>query len=207
VLEYAIDQGWRQDNPALPRLKRLKERRDPIILPEPDDIRAVIARAPGNFARLIEAAWRTGCRQSELLTALRAGLDHTRRQLTVVGKRNKLRVIQLDDDAYEALSRIPAALATKYLFWHSDGEPYRNVASRFAALVGSAQNLAQREGREFRPFRFHDLRHRFAVDWLKSGRSIYDLKDHLGHESVKTTEVYLRYLTPGETRAAKLTPA
>jgi integrase/recombinase XerD len=35
VIEYAIDEGWRPDesNPALARLKRLKEVRDPIVLP------------------------------------------------------------------------------------------------------------------------------------------------------------------------------
>ena len=53
----------------------------------------------------------------------------------------------------------------------------------------------------FRPFRFHDLRHRHAVDWLKAGRSIYDLRDRLGHTSVKTTEIYLNFLTPEEKRA------
>ena len=64
ILKYAIDQDWRaeEDNPALSRLKRLKERRDPIVLPEPKDIETVIQRAPGTFAALIRAAWLTGCR-------------------------------------------------------------------------------------------------------------------------------------------------
>ncbi len=56
---------------------------------------------------------------------------------------------------------------------------------------------------DFQPFRFHDLRHRHAVDWLKSGRSIYDLQQRLGHGSIKTTEIYLGYLTPNERRVAK----
>jgi integrase len=54
----------------------------------------------------------------------------------------------------------------------------------------------------FRPFRFHDLRHWHAVQWLKQGRSIYDLKERLGHTSVKTTEPYLEFLTPEEKRGA-----
>ncbi|MGB1230598.1 MAG: tyrosine-type recombinase/integrase, partial [Holosporaceae bacterium] len=53
------------------------------------------------------------------------------------------------------------------------------------------------------PFRFHDLRHRYAVDYLKNGGSIYTLKGLLGHTSVKTTEGYLAYLTPEEAEAAK----
>jgi integrase/recombinase XerD len=53
--------------------------------------------------------------------------------------------------------------------------------------------------------RFHDMRHRHAVDWLKKGKSIYDLQQRLGHTSVKTTEIYLAYLTPVEKRAVMFT--
>jgi hypothetical protein len=31
--------------------------------------------------------------------------------------------------------------------------------------------------------------------WLKSGRSIYKLQQRLCHTSIKTTEMYLQYLT------------
>lgn len=48
-----------------------------------------------------------------------------------------------------------------------------------------------------------DLRHRFAVDYPRAGGSIYDLQQILGHTSIKTTEVYLAYLTPEEAAAAK----
>jgi integrase len=43
-------------------------------------------------------------------------------------------------------------------------------------------------------FRIHDLRHRFAVRWLQAGGDIYALKLHLGHSSVKTTEIYLQFV-------------
>jgi hypothetical protein len=41
------------------------------------------------------------------------------------------------------------------------------------------------------------------VQWLKDGGSIYDLQARLGHTSIKTTEIYLKYLTPDEGRIAK----
>lgn len=207
VLDFTIDEGWREDNPALMlmRRKRMKERREPIVLPEADHIRRVIARAPGNFARLIEAAWLTGCRQDELVTAQRRQIDHARRQLTVIGKGRKLRTIDLSPAAYDALKAVPVNMATRHIFWHSDGRHYANVASRFREFVRSVE--AQSDG-EFRPFRFHDLRHRFAVDYLKSGRGgIYDLQLYLGHSSVKVTEMYLAYLTPEEQARAKAAPA
>ena len=35
VINYAIDQGWLESNPVLARMKRVEERRDPIVLPRP----------------------------------------------------------------------------------------------------------------------------------------------------------------------------
>ena len=196
------------DNAALARLKRLKERRDPIVLPEAAHIERMIGRAPGRLGALVHAAWLTGCRLEELVTAERGKLDHARRQLTVRGKGNKTRVIDLDfGGAYEVLRAQPARLGCKWLFWHGQGEPYRNLSSRFAALVRGqheicikAAKIAKHDEPDFRPFRFHDLRHRHAVDWLKAGRSIYDLQQRLGHASIKTTEIYLKFLTPEEAR-------
>ena len=39
-------------------MARIKERRDPIVLPAVEDIRRVIAAAPGMLAEMIHAAWR-----------------------------------------------------------------------------------------------------------------------------------------------------
>jgi integrase/recombinase XerD len=215
-------------NPALDRLEKLKEKRDPIVLPELAHVRRVIERCPGRLAALVGAALTTGCRQEELVTTERAKLDHVRRQLSVKGKGNKIRTIALSGAAYELLRAQPAHLRCKWLFWHGDGEPYRNVASRFSALVRevfaaaydvahgttektrpSVDQLVKLQDRHdwadigFRAFTFHHLRHYFAVDYLKSHQgTIYDLQQHLGHESVKTTEIYLKYLTAEEKRGA-----
>lgn len=213
VLEYAIDQEWMDEdtNPALARLKRLSERRDPIVLPDQADIDRVIKAAPPALKPLIVAALKTGCRISELATAERSGLDHARRQLTVRGKGNKTRVIDLDyDDGYEALRAIPPRLGCRWLFWHGAGEPFRAASKHFSELVrwvyGEAQKEAQAAGQaepSFRRFRFHDLRHLHAVRWLKSGGSIYELQQRLGHTSIRATEIYLAHLTPEEAKRAK----
>ena len=188
-----------------------KERHEPVALPNPDDIRHVIAAAPGTMATLILAAWYTGCRIGELVRAKHSQIDHERKQLTVIGKRNKLRVIALDGWGYNELFKsLPAYPGKPWLFWHHDGEPYRTASGQFERLVNRLETQAQKpaqSGREqpqhFRGFRFHDLRHRHVVDWLKSGRSIYDLQKRLGHTSVKTTEIYCAYLTSDEEHLVK----
>lgn len=225
VLGFCVDEGWLESNPVTTWLKpggrrksRLQERRDPIVLPDHSHIDMVVARASGQFATMIRAAVQTGARLDELAQAQRSQLDRERRQLTLIGKRNKRRVIDLvdggEDFGFEILSRIPPSLETKAMFWHRAPEkhgrrvasaaPYRQASSNFGRIVEAVARQAEGDGVEFRPFTFHHLRHRFAVDWLKSGRSIYVLQKRLGHTSVKTTEMYLEYLTPEEQQVVML---
>jgi integrase len=90
-----------------------------------------------------------------------------------------------------------------WLFWHSGGENYKNFASQFASIAGRAAAWAVANSVAFRPFRFHDLRHLHAVNWLKDGKSMYVLQRRLGHASIKTTELYCEFLTPEEDMAVK----
>jgi integrase/recombinase XerD len=214
VLAYAEDNDYREGNPALARLRKLKERRDPIVLPETSHIYRVASRATPMIAAMIRTALRTGCRQNELVTAERRNFDHERRQLSVRGKGNKIRTIDLDAETCTLLRSLPAYMGCRYLFWMDDGRPIRWIAGRFRDLVAAeleaARKTAQGQGLrdpDFRPFTFHHLRHRHAVDWLKAGKSIYDLQHRLGHTSITTTEIYLAFLTPDEARAAKLAPS
>lgn len=205
LLSFAADEGWRKGNPALDRLRRLKERRDPIVLPSDADIERVIARAPGAFAHMIRFALLTGCRQEEIASLQWRQIAGA--ELTIVGKGNKRRTMMLSAEAVALVGSMPRRLRCPWVFWHDDGEGggarYLNVAARFALFVRSAQKAAQSEGKEFRPFRFHDLRHRYAVDALKAGWSLYDVQRHLGHGSVKTTEIYLAHLTPDQEKTAR----
>ena len=204
VINYAIDQGWREDNPVLPRMRRIKEKREPIVLPHRAHVDLVIERCPGMIAHIVQAAIATGARQDELLKAHREHVDHARRQMTLIGKGRKLRVISLDIyGGYDLISSLPTYARSSLLFWHSEGRAYKNFSSQFAAIVARTAVWATEAGLDFRPFRFHDLRHLHAVTWLKDGRSIYDLQNRLGHTSIKTTEMYCTYLTPEEHRAAK----
>jgi integrase/recombinase XerD len=209
VINHAIDQGWCDDNPVLPRMRRIKEKREPIMLPHRAHVDLVIARCPGMIADIVRAAIATGARQEELLKARREHIDHDRRQMTLIGKGRKLRVIALDPyGGYDLVCGLPTYAHKPLLFWHGEGDSYKNFASRFVGIVERTEAFTKANGVDFRPFRFHDLRHLHAVEWLKDGRSIYDLQIRLGHRSIKTTEMYCTYLTPEEQRAAKgLAPA
>jgi integrase/recombinase XerD len=168
VMNYAIGLGWLQVNPVLPRMKLLQERRNPIVLPVPECVELVTARSPGMIADLIRVALATGAREDELITARREHVDHNRRQLTIIGKRNKRRTIDLEPfGGYDLVSALPAR--DPWLFWHSAGKNYKNFASQFGAIVSRTKAWAAANNVPFRPFRFHDLRHLHAVNWLKDG--------------------------------------
>lgn len=207
VLDFAIAEGWRDDNPTLARRRLIKERRDPITLPMSEDIETMISAASAEFAPLIRAAWLTGCRQNELVTARWRDYDGVRQTLRVIGKRNKQRVISLRPaptlDSTAFFRDLPRKAGTDLIFPKADGEAFMQAASDFTHLRRSVMARADKEGRRFDRFRFHDLRHLFAVEALRDGMNIYDLQKHMGHSSVKVTEYYLEHLTPDEAARAQ----
>ena len=204
VMNFAILQGWIDINPVLPKLALVPERRDPILLPADRDIALVIERAPGMVGQMITGRAHNRRARGRAGQGQRIDIDHGRKQLTVIGKRNKLRVIDLVPfDGYQFLTALPAYVGKPFMFWHDQGAPYSSFAPTFNKLINRIEAWAMANGVEFRRFQFHHLRHRHAVDWLKSGRDIYSLQGQLGHTSIKTTEMYLAYLTPEEIQAAK----
>lgn len=203
VLEYAEFMEWREGNPTLSKRRQLKERRDPIVLPQHDAIETIIAEAPQMFGDMIRAAWLTGCRQNELVTARWSAFNEKAGTLEVIGKGNKRRTITLAPEAIALLQGMPRTLKQDLIFCVNGG-PISQAASDFTHLRREAIKKAQARGEELQRFRFHDLRHLYAVEALRSGKGIYELSQHLGHTSVKTTEIYLDFLTPEQKAASKM---
>ncbi len=181
--------GWRGRHREYFRFVKEKTRARP--LPPPDDIDAAMARAPGNFAHLIRFAQYTGMRQEEIASLERPQIRRDKCDLLET-KANRPRVAPLDGRALGTLSGTVEHYKSTVVF-HHDGERYHNVASRFRALAKSAGVS----------FTFHDLRHWYAVDYLRNGGNTYDLQKILGHTSIRTTERYLAYLSPVEQEQAK----
>jgi integrase len=196
VLRAARSWGWIDRNPALDYDRGLiRERRDPIHLPTDQDINALVAACPNATLRvLVRTLHGTGLRLEEAASLERRQLDFARKAITLDRtKTGTARTVPISAQVLGTLQALPVRLGCPYVFWHGDGERYRNLSSRLAA-IGKKAGVT---------FRRHDLRHRFAVDYLRDGGSIYDLQQILGHSSIKTTEIYLAFLTPAEQRVAK----
>lgn len=203
VLTYAEGAGLREGNPTLSKRRTVKERRDPIILPDHADIDFVIGLASARFGAYMRAALMTGCRQGELARVTWRDFSPKAQTLTLHGKGNKRRTIDLSGEASAHFSAQPPGIGRALIFADDKGDEHRNPDWRSGHLMRTAEREAARQKRDFRRFRFHDLRHLYAVESLRKGTSIYDVSQHLGHTSVSTTEIYLAHLTPSEAKLAK----
>jgi integrase/recombinase XerD len=194
VLAYAQAAGWREGNPALDAIRLLRERRDPIVLPDEASIQAVFGECSPALRSLAIAARLTGARQAELTALKWSQFNEEAGTLEILkGKGNRRRVVKLSPAAREHISGLERK--GDLIFPSADG-PWTSVPPAFAKTVHRATPRV--------PFRFHDLRHLYAVETLRSGESIYRVSQHLGHTSVKTTEIYLAHLTPEEADRSRL---
>lgn len=199
VLVYCCAQGWLEENVAKAYDRAvIRERRHVIVLPDPADLDAFVAFCPPMFGRLVRTAQYTGLRQNELET-----LEWPQYRKATIDlwktKTDAPRAVPCDVRARGTLDGTPKHIKAQWVFWHDDGEPFIAVKSQHRDLMSRALKAKKIKRR----FRFHDLRHWYAVDYLRRGGNIYDLQQNLGHKSITTTERYLAFLTPEEQRRAK----
>jgi integrase len=196
VLRAASSWGWIDHNPGRDFDRGIiRERRDPIRLPTEEQIAALIAACPNEMLRALVRTLRgTGMRLEEAASLERRQIDFARKATTLERtKTGNARTVPMSAQALSTLQTLPVRLGCPYVFWHGSGERYHNLSSQLA-------EIGKRAGVRFRR---HDLRHLFAVEYLRAGGSIYNLQLILGHASIKTTEIYLAFLKPDEQLVAR----
>lgn len=189
MLSCAAGWGWTEENAAKAYDRSLiKERRDPINPPTDEAVDQFVGKIAGlrGLAAMVKFLKQTGMREEEAASLEWHQISRDRREATLLKtKTNRPRVVPLSDEAWGTLEGTPRHPESRYVFWHHEGERYRNVASRLLEL----------KKRHEATFRVHDLRHKFAIEWLRAHPDqIYTLQKILGHASVKTTEMYLDYI-------------
>jgi len=145
---------------------------------------------------ILETLFSTGLRVSELVSLNRDQIDLERKEFGVKGKGNKLRVVFLSDTAAEWIERYLRSRQDSFkpLFIRHNGKvDIRNSGEGMRLTARTIQRIvakyAKRAGLpiEATP---HTLRHSFATDLLISGADIRSVQEMLGHESIRTTQVY-----------------
>jgi site-specific recombinase XerD len=145
---------------------------------------------------ILETLFSTGLRVSELVGLNRDQVDLERKEFGVKGKGNKIRVVFLSDTAAEWIERYLRSRQDDFkpLFVRYSGKvDARNNGEKMRLTARSIQRIvakyAKRSGLpiEATP---HTLRHSFATDLLIGGADLRSVQEMLGHESIRTTQVY-----------------
>jgi site-specific recombinase XerD len=145
---------------------------------------------------ILETLFSTGLRVSELVNLNRDQIDLQRKEFGVRGKGNKLRVVFLSDTAAQWIERYLRSRQDNFkpLFIRYSGKlDTQKSGEKMRLTARSIQNIvakyAKRSGLPIKATP-HTLRHSFATDLLISGADIRSVQEMLGHESIRTTQVY-----------------
>lgn len=212
LFRCAVANGLTDSNPAKEWDRSvIPEKRAPFYVPTLAEIERIASASSQGMAAMIRFAAYTGCRLEEAASLEHRDVRPDRGEVifarTKTGRPRVVALVSPGGDATASIQALPRHLKIGWVFWHDLGERYLNASGIFRETVSRVAKAEKIAGRELRPFSFHKLRHAFAIRWLESGGDIYALSKHLGHTSVKTTEIYLAYIRDGVGGAANVDEA
>jgi len=203
---FVLGEGWRADDPS----RRVEAPRQGRSLPKVlsrDEVDSLIAAAAARdgaqglrLACMVELAYASGLRISELTGLTLAALARDPAYLIVKGKGGKERLAPLNGAARAAVKAYlevrPVFLpkgaqntqrpASPWLF-PSRGKAGRLTPRRFAQLLDEAAADAGIDPARVSP---HVLRHAFATHLLEGGADLRVVQTLLGHADIGTTQIY-----------------
>ena len=195
---FAIDEGWRSDDPsgALPNPRT--RRPLPKVLGH-EAVEALLARAELEASggkpvalrqlALLEMLYGSGLRATELVSLPLSAVPRDAPLITVMGKGGQARMVPVSERAKEALSQWiavrPKDPPSRYLFPSRSGKHLTRVR-----LFQLLKELALRAGLDPAGVSPHVLRHAFATHLLEGGADLRVLQTLLGHADIATTQIY-----------------
>ena len=203
---FALGEGWRADDPSR-RLDAPKQGRNlPRVLGGEEIERLLAAAAARDGAAglrlvaLVELAYASGLRVSELLGLKVEAVRRDPAFLIVRGKGGKERLAPLNPSAREAVrawltardaARPEKAPDSPWLFPSASAKGHL-TPRRFAQLLDQAAADAGIDPVRVSP---HVLRHAFATHLLEGGADLRVVQTLLGHADIATTQIYTHVAT------------
>lgn len=173
------------------QLKRLFDQ------PGVDSIQGIRDRA------ILELLFSTGLRVSELVRLNRDQLDFKSREIGVLGKGGRPRVVFISETAVDWLKQYLGYREDKYkpLFVRYSGKRARKEQGEDGVRLSSRsiERLVEKYVKKARlPIKItpHGIRHSFATDLLSSGADLRAIQEMLGHKNVSTTQIYTHVTNP-----------
>ncbi|MFK4056924.1 site-specific tyrosine recombinase XerD [Brevundimonas sp. NPDC046655] len=203
---FALGEGWRSDDPSR-RIDAPKQGRSLPKTLSRDEIEALLAASGAadsaaglRLVALVEMAYASGLRVSELLALKVEAVRRDPAYLIVRGKGGKERLAPLNAAAREAIkawldardaARQPNTPGSAWLF-PSHGKTGHLTPRRFAQLLDQAALAANIDPARVSP---HVLRHAFATHLLEGGADLRVVQTLLGHADISTTQIYTHVAT------------
>ncbi|WP_068545902.1 tyrosine-type recombinase/integrase [Thalassotalea crassostreae] len=132
---------------------------------------------------LILLALTTGARRTEMLSLKWSDIDFLNRSASLdITKNGQARILPLTLEVVDELMKF-RQVGSGYVFPHKShlNKYYRNFDKHWQACLKTAS---------INDFRFHDLRHSAASLLAKSGASLLEISEVLGHKSITMTQRY-----------------
>ena len=198
---FVLGEGWRSDDPSRRVDAPKKGRPLPKVLSraEVDAIIAAAGERDGaqglRLACMVELAYASGLRISELTALPLSVLARDPAYLIVKGKGGKERLAPLNDAARAAVKAylevrkgfLPKGDAANPWLFPSRSKAGRLTPRRFAQLLDEAAADAGIDPARVSP---HVLRHAFATHLLEGGADLRVVQKLLGHADIATTQIY-----------------
>lgn len=203
---FALGEGWRKDDPSR-RLDAPKQGRSLPKTLSREEIEALLAAAGKDdgaralrMLALVELAYASGLRVSELLALRVEAVRHDPAWLIVRGKGGKERMAPLNTAAREAVkawlevrdARKPKKAPDSPWLFPSTGATGHLTPRRFAQQLDQAAIDAGIDPARVSP---HVLRHAFATHLLEGGADLRVVQTLLGHADIATTQIYTHVAT------------
>lgn len=196
---FAVDEGWRSDDPS-PVLPKPRTRRPlPKVLSH-EEIDRLFERAEMEAESkksaavrqlaLLELLYGSGLRASELVSLPVSAVPRDAPMITVMGKGGQARMVPVSERARQALASwlevrsIGRDARSRFLF-----PSRRNHLTRIR-LYQVLKELAVRADIDPGLISPHVLRHAFATHLLEGGADLRVLQTLLGHADISTTQIY-----------------
>ena len=140
---------------------------------------------------IIELFYTTGIRRAEMITLKNQHIDFSQKNIKVIGKRNKERIIPLLDCTLQLINRYKEQRNHLELISDSDvlilSKNGNKVSESFVYRLIKEYFSAVSQKTKKSP---HVLRHSFATHLLNNGADLNSVKELLGHASLSSTQIY-----------------